>query len=153
MRPLGYNEFLAVEHRARQSSLPEPGPECPSSAVAVNDPHDLRCLPSASARFPGSRYDALCSRVHSDHNYYAVCRDVLASYTEHVEDGDRAPDAHEDSRRGLLHSLPPEIEREFGFQQLLAACVDPPLKEDGARLAAKQKLLDALDTLRKRFPN
>lgn len=161
VRPLGYNDFLAVEHRARQSSVPEAGPECPSGGEAVNDPHDPRCLPRASARFPGSPYDALCARVHSDHNYYAVCRDVLASFTEHVDvdegvgvAGGRQADGHEapDSRRGLLHSLPPEVEREFDFEHLLSLCVNPPAKEKGARLVAKQRLLDALDTLRKRFP-
>ena len=41
--------------------------------------------------------DALCTHYHSDHNYYALCRNMLSQYADDIETN--RPD-------GLLHDMP-----------------------------------------------
>ncbi|XP_022191304.2 divergent protein kinase domain 2A isoform X2 [Nilaparvata lugens] len=57
--------------------------------------------------------DAICSHHYSDHNVYAVCREIL-NQKSHLIDG------------GLLHSTPPEfLEKHPDFIDSLEQCVSP----------------------------
>ena len=67
------------------------------------------------------------------------------------ERGANQVDDASSSSRGLLAGLPEELEREFSITQWVRQCVAPSEMRVARRLVAKQKLLDALDTIRKRF--
>nr|KAG5692320.1 hypothetical protein BaRGS_009530 [Batillaria attramentaria] len=76
----------------------------------------------------------LCSRLHSDHNYYAVCTNLLDPLME-------------DSTMpgGLLHDMPEEAKDFWDLEHLLKECARPT-KYKG-RIFAKDKLLTALSRL------
>ncbi|XP_076435478.1 divergent protein kinase domain 2A-like [Babylonia areolata] len=76
----------------------------------------------------------LCSRLHSDHNYYAVCNRLLDP-------------ALEDSLMpgGLLHDMPEEARDFWDLEHLLKEC-SLPSKYKG-RIFAKDKLITALNRL------
>lgn len=81
--------------------------------------------------------DDLCNHINSDHNYYAVCLNILSKYAN--EPGMGMPN-------GLLHDMPNYARDDFDLDTLLNECVHPH-KSQG-RIKAKDHLLEALNQLR-----
>lgn len=73
----------------------------------------------------------LCSHQLADHNHFAVCSGLLA------------PRAFHSSVGGLLHSVPPDVEKRHGLSALLAAC-DRPSDHGRTRFEAASELREAL---------
>lgn len=73
----------------------------------------------------------LCSHQLADHNYFAVCSGLLA------------PRAFHSSMGGLLHSVPPDVEKRLSLSALLAAC-DRPSDHGRTRFEAASELREAL---------
>ena len=79
----------------------------------------------------------LCSRYTVDHNYYAICRNLLSSYaSEILKPG------------GLLHDTPDKINERYGLDEMLRQCARPDKPED--RLKNKDKLLATLEEIRRK---
>lgn len=79
----------------------------------------------------------LCSRMESDLNYYAVCRNLLSKY---------ANDADLGMPSGLLHDMPNFAVDDWDLEHLLNECVHPTATE--GRLKAKERIIHALENLR-----
>lgn len=77
----------------------------------------------------------LCTHLHSDHNYYAICTSLLDPL---IKDGTMPG--------GLLHDMPEEAQDFWDLDNLLKECARPT-KYKG-RIFAKDKLLTALSHLR-----
>ncbi|ESO07205.1 hypothetical protein HELRODRAFT_132750, partial [Helobdella robusta] len=57
----------------------------------------------------------LCNGLYSDHNYYAVCRNILSPVN--TEAGG--------SNAGLLHDVPHNVDTLFGLSHLMQSCLSP----------------------------
>lgn len=79
--------------------------------------------------------DEMCTHLNSDHNYNAICRNLLSHYA--VED--RMPG-------GFLHDMPVEAEDYWDLKNLLEECARPQHKE--GRWKVKDKIIHALDALK-----
>ncbi|XP_069753486.1 divergent protein kinase domain 2A-like isoform X1 [Narcine bancroftii] len=78
--------------------------------------------------------DALCSRVTVDHNYYAICQNLLSRYA-----------IWRGTSGGLLHNPPVEIARTGRLEALLEECANP--KKEYGRFQAARELRDYLAKL------
>ncbi|ESO83900.1 hypothetical protein LOTGIDRAFT_132744 [Lottia gigantea] len=79
--------------------------------------------------------DNLCRHMSSDHNYYALCRNLLSKYgTEPGMSG------------GLLHDMPKYAEDDWDLLNLLNECAYP--SKPNGRFIVKETLLSAFDNLR-----
>lgn len=76
--------------------------------------------------------DDLCSYDMSDHNYYAICKGLLV------------PGAYYSSK-GLLHSIPPLVEKRTNLSHLLKECAHPRTKMD--RFNVVPKILQTMKSL------
>ncbi|XP_023227213.1 deleted in autism protein 1 homolog [Centruroides sculpturatus] len=74
----------------------------------------------------------LCSRLVSDHNYYAICKGILT------------PDSYY-SPRGFLHDIPPDVDRTTNLSYLLSQCSMPEV--EGGRFEVVPKLLQTMQSL------
>lgn len=81
--------------------------------------------------------DALCTHYHSDHNYYALCRNMLSQYADDIETN--RPD-------GLLHDMPDFAKEQWDLENLLNECANP--HQPQGRIKVIPHLLEALDNLR-----
>ncbi|GFS18393.1 deleted in autism protein 1 homolog [Elysia marginata] len=79
--------------------------------------------------------DKLCNRLNSDHNYNAICRNLLSTYA--VEPG---------MPEGFLHSMPDEAQDYWDLGNLLEECANP--KQPRGRWKVKDKLIKALAALK-----
>ncbi|XP_017328145.1 divergent protein kinase domain 2Aa [Ictalurus punctatus] len=70
--------------------------------------------------------DILCSRVTVDHNYYAICQNLLSRFA-----------AWRGTTGGLLHDPPPDVARDGHLAALLDECARPQ-KRFGRFQAAKE---------------
>ncbi|KAL3846392.1 hypothetical protein ACJMK2_017389 [Sinanodonta woodiana] len=99
------------------------------------------CLDSSNNNKPGNclsfSQEHLCTHLNSDHNYYAVCRNLLSSY---------ANDRHTNRMGGLLHNMPNFARDDWDLENLLNKCVRPDMPQ--GRIQAANKLIHALDVLR-----
>ncbi|KAH9496787.1 Divergent protein kinase domain 2A [Bulinus truncatus] len=78
--------------------------------------------------------DDMCTHVNSDHNYNAICRNILSHYAS--EPG--MPD-------GFLHDMPIEAVDFHDLRNLLEECARPTHKE--GRWKVKDKIMQALEAL------
>lgn len=78
--------------------------------------------------------EKLCNRLNSDHNYNAICRNLLSTYA--VESG---------MPQGFLHSMPEEATDYWDLGHLLEECANP--RQVGGRFKVKNKLIKALKAL------
>lgn len=78
--------------------------------------------------------EELCSRLHTDHNYYAICKNIL----DPLLDDSEFPG-------GLLHDMSEEAKDFWDLEHQLKECARPT-KYKG-RIFAKEKLLTALRNL------
>ncbi|GAA6084783.1 divergent protein kinase domain 2Ab [Tachysurus ichikawai] len=78
--------------------------------------------------------DALCSRVTVDHNYYAICQNLLSRYA-----------TWRGSTGGLLHDPPSNVGKDGHLDILLEECVKP--KMPYGRFAAAKELRQYLTEL------
>lgn len=76
--------------------------------------------------------DALCSRVTADHNYYAICQNLLSRYA-----------TWRGSTGGLLHDPPPQVTGQL--EALLDECANP--KKRYGRFQAAKELREYLTQL------
>ena len=67
--------------------------------ICDDDKHSRNCLTFNA--------DTLCTHYHSDHNYYALCRNLLSQYADEPEAG---------RMDGLLHDMP--VKAKVGFLEL-----------------------------------
>ncbi|KAK3763954.1 hypothetical protein RRG08_050599 [Elysia crispata] len=79
--------------------------------------------------------DELCNHVNTDHNYNAICRNLLSTYA--VERG---------MPEGFLHGMPDEARDYWDLGNLLEECANP--KQAGGRWKVKDKLIKALAALK-----
>lgn len=79
----------------------------------------------------------LCSRMDSDLNYYAVCRNLLSKYANEEDLG---------MPSGFLHDMPNYAADDWDLDHLLNECVHPSMAE--GRIKAKQRIMLALENLR-----
>ncbi|GFO46082.1 deleted in autism protein 1 homolog [Plakobranchus ocellatus] len=79
--------------------------------------------------------EELCKHLNSDHNYNAICRNLLSSYA--VEPG---------MPQGFLHSMPEEAKDYWDLEHLLEECARP--RQPGGRWRVKDKLIKALEALK-----
>ena len=80
--------------------------------------------------------DDLCNHYTVDHNYYAICRNLLSEYSR---EGWKAG--------GLLQGIPEDIEQKWQISKLVQECAQPPSKD--GRLKSKETLFSALKEIRK----
>ena len=78
--------------------------------------------------------DILCSRVTVDHNYYAICQNLLSRYA-----------TWRGSRGGLLHDPPSHIAKDGQLEAMLEECANP--KKRYGRFAAAKELREYLTQL------
>ncbi|RXN11901.1 deleted in autism 1 [Labeo rohita] len=78
--------------------------------------------------------DMLCSRVTVDHNYYAICQNLLSRYA-----------MWRGSSGGLLHDPPPHIAKDGQLEALLDECANP--KKRYGRFQAAKELREYLTQL------
>ncbi|KAL7887667.1 hypothetical protein AOLI_G00053880 [Acnodon oligacanthus] len=78
--------------------------------------------------------DMLCSRVTVDHNYYAICQNLLSRYA-----------TWRGSRGGLLHDPPAHIAKDGQLEAMLEECANP--KKRYGRFAAAKELREYLTQL------
>lgn len=78
--------------------------------------------------------DMLCSRVTVDHNYYAICQNLLSRYA-----------TWRGSSGGLLHDPPPHIAKDGQLEALLDECANP--KKRYGRFQAAKELREYLTQL------
>lgn len=76
--------------------------------------------------------EELCSRLLTDHNYYAICKGILTPGSYY-------------SSRGLLHDIPPDIDKSTNLSYLLSQCSMP--KIEGGRFEVVPKLLQTMQSL------
>lgn len=76
--------------------------------------------------------DALCTRVTADHNYYAICQNLLSRYA-----------TWRGSTGGLLHDPPPQVAGQL--EALLDECANP--KKRYGRFQAAKELREYLTQL------
>ncbi|CAG5118325.1 unnamed protein product [Candidula unifasciata] len=100
-----------------------------------NEPHEGMFSECGGKNCLHIENDNLCTHLNSDHNYNAICRNLLSKYA--VED--RMP-------QGFLHDMPVEAEDYWDLGNLLEECARPRQKE--GRWKAKDKLLVALEALK-----
>ncbi|XP_050389067.1 divergent protein kinase domain 2A isoform X1 [Patella vulgata] len=81
----------------------------------------------------------LCRHVNSDHNYYAACRNLLSQYGS--EPG---------MPGGLLHDMPDYAKNDWELDGMLNECARP--SKPKGRIIIKERLIEALDQLRKMKP-
>ncbi|XP_028833355.1 divergent protein kinase domain 2A-like isoform X2 [Denticeps clupeoides] len=79
--------------------------------------------------------DILCSRVTNDHNYYAVCQNLLSRFA-----------TWRGTTGGLLHDPPADVVRDGQLQALLDECTRP--RRPYGRFQAARELRDLLTQLR-----
>uniref|UniRef100_UPI00358DFCD4 divergent protein kinase domain 2A-like isoform X1 n=2 Tax=Myxine glutinosa TaxID=7769 RepID=UPI00358DFCD4 len=94
--------------------------ETPHISCHTQSSSDCYHIPTAHSK--------LCSRLNSDHNYYAICRNLLA------------PPEAGGAGWGLLHSPPASISARFGT--ILASCLHPD--RPGGRVQAARELKELL---------
>lgn len=75
--------------------------------------------------------DRLCSAHTADHNYYALCRNILSTYA-----------MNNDSPISLLHNIPPDIEELYHIRQLADRCAHP--EKPGQRAEVVEELVKVL---------
>ncbi|CAH1781099.1 unnamed protein product, partial [Owenia fusiformis] len=90
-------------------------------------PHYGNCLSFDTAE--------LCSHTLADHNYYAICRDMLSNYASDVG-----------KPEGFLHNMPDYVKEDYKLDKLLEQCANPPHYND--RLKIKDQIMDILNKLR-----
>ncbi|MEQ2168060.1 Divergent protein kinase domain 2A, partial [Goodea atripinnis] len=78
--------------------------------------------------------EALCSRVTVDHNYYAVCQNLLSQYA-----------TWRGTTGGLLHNPPAHIAKDGQLEALLDECTKP--KKHYGRFQAAKELREYLTRL------
>ncbi|KAI4891140.1 hypothetical protein NFI96_020758 [Prochilodus magdalenae] len=78
--------------------------------------------------------DMLCSRVTVDHNYYAICQNLLSRYA-----------TWRGSRGGLLHDPPAHIAKDGQLEAMLEECANP--KKRYGRFTAAKELREYLTQL------
>lgn len=78
--------------------------------------------------------DSLCSRVTVDHNYYAICQNLLSQYA-----------TWRGTTGGLLHDPPPHIAKDGQLVALLDECTKP--KKRYGRFQAAKELREYLTQL------
>lgn len=78
--------------------------------------------------------DSLCSRVTVDHNYYAVCQNLLSRYA-----------TWRGTTGGLLHDPPAHIAKDGQLEALLDECTKP--KKRYGRFQAAKELREYLTQL------
>ncbi|CAM1330892.1 C3orf58 (predicted) [Pycnogonum litorale] len=66
--------------------------------------------------------DDICSHRESDHNYYAICRGILARNSYYVGDN------------GFLYGIPDEVQESTNLQSLIDQCAHPVAKSSRAKL-------------------
>ncbi|KAL5005197.1 hypothetical protein ScPMuIL_018653 [Solemya velum] len=81
--------------------------------------------------------DGLCSHTHSDHNYYAACRNLLSKFADESAQG---------MPGGLLHDMPKYARNDFDLEYLLNECTRPSSSQK--RLHVKDDIINALDEIR-----
>ncbi|XP_045200893.2 divergent protein kinase domain 2A-like [Mercenaria mercenaria] len=81
--------------------------------------------------------DKMCTHYLCDHNYYAVCRNMLSKYADDRVNG---------GIPHLLHDMPPHANDDWDLDNLLNECTRP--HQSQGRIKAAHKLLQALDHLR-----
>lgn len=81
--------------------------------------------------------DKLCTHYHCDHNYYALCRNLLSQYADEPEAG---------RMDGLLHHMPEKAKETWDLENLLNECANP--HQPQGRIKVIPHLLEALDHLR-----
>lgn len=79
----------------------------------------------------------LCTHHMADHNYFAVCRNVLSSYADNRPTGGSAH---------LLHDIPDKIKHDWDLEILLNECVRPHYPQGRYKVA--HKLMQALEHIR-----
>eukprot|EP00058_Branchiostoma_floridae_P007590 XP_002593078.1 hypothetical protein BRAFLDRAFT_72848 [Branchiostoma floridae] len=79
---------------------------------------------------------ALCRYLHTDHNYYAVCRNMLSEYASEMG-----------KPGGLLHDPPETVVRDGTLQRLLAECAKP--RTLYGRFDAAKELIELLGSFLK----
>ncbi|KAK0066411.1 deleted in autism protein 1 [Biomphalaria pfeifferi] len=77
----------------------------------------------------------MCKHVNSDHNYNAICRNILSHYAS--EPG---------MPQGFLHDMPLAAEDYWDLRNLLEECAHPKHKE--GRWKVKDKIIHALEALK-----
>ena len=77
----------------------------------------------------------LCTHVTSDHNFYAVCNNLLSSFSK-----------RRNLPGGLLHDIPSYIEKDYRLSNLLGECANST-----DRFRAKNRLLKILQKLRTEY--
>lgn len=78
--------------------------------------------------------DSLCTRVTVDHNYYAVCQNLLSRYA-----------TWRGTTGGLLHDPPAHIAKDGQLESLLDECTRP--KKRYGRFQAAKELREYLTQL------
>ena len=94
------------------------------------------CTPSTSCL--SFSYEDMCTRLTLDHNYYAVCRNLLSHYASDILMSD-----------GFLHDLPKHIESKYNISAMLEECARPT--SHGGRLKVVPKLITALEDIRRDY--
>lgn len=79
----------------------------------------------------------MCQHYELDHNYYAVCRNMLSRYADDRING---------GIPHLLHDMPPHANDDWDLDNLLNECTRP--HQSQGRIKAVHKLFQALDHLR-----
>lgn len=102
---------------------PPPPADKPESYDAWYESRYEECDKEACLSFSK---DILCSRVTVDHNYYAVCQNLLSRFA-----------AWRGTTGGLLHDPPPDVARDGQLTALLDECTRPQ-KRFGRFQAAKE---------------
>lgn len=97
--------------------------------ICDDDKHSRNCLTFNA--------DTLCTHYHSDHNYYALCRNLLSQYADEPEAG---------RMNGLLHDMPDKAKETWDLENLLNECANP--HQPQGRIKVIPHLLEALDHLR-----
>lgn len=75
--------------------------------------------------------NCLCSAHTADHNYYAVCRNILSSFA-----------SHNGISISLLHNIPSDVEELYHIRELADKCARP--EKPGQRLEVVEELVKAL---------
>ena len=85
----------------------------------VENPFELSCKYEEDWRDS----EDFCSKHYSDHNFYAVCRNILSPLATD-ESTSRPTDV------GLLKDIPEHIDRLYDLRQVVDKCANTPLGHD-----------------------
>lgn len=100
-----------------------------------NEPHEAMFSECGDENCLSFSAEDLCTRYRSDHNYNAICRNLLSHYANEAG-----------LVGGLLHDMPTEAEDFWDLGNALEECARPTQKQ--GRWKAKDKILAALEHLK-----